>query len=217
MLRLETTIEKVKYFETEPLLETSFPIQPGSFISSMHGYSLYSALKLQIPWFGDCPITSISSIAGIKNGKGQIETQEFSRLYIRTPLSKASSLYCLAGKTLSIGQGEISLKIPTIAPLKSKSTLKARIVLIHLSPREPDPSPDRFLAVATRQLKEREIRGKVSILLCKGALDRKVLIVKGKKNPGFGVQVTGLSDEDSLKLKTSGLGGKNKMGAGFFV
>lgn len=216
MLIVRTKTEN-RESQIEPLLEASFPLQPGSQISSMHGYSLYSAIKRKIPWFGDCKNTSISSIAGIKNGKGQIETQEFSRLYIRTPLSKASSLYSLAGQTLSIGQGEISLKIPTIAPLTPKSTLKARIVLIHLSPREADPPPDKFLAAATRQLKEREIQGKVSILLQKGALDRKALIVKGKRNPGYGVQVTGLSDEDSLKLKTLGLGGRQKMGAGFFV
>ena len=215
MLDLETN-KKAKYFETEPLLEANFPVQPGSLISSMHGYSLYSALKLQMSWLKDCQLTSISSISGIKNGKRQIETQEFSRLCIRTPLSKASSLYGLAGKTLSIGQGKISLKIPSIAPLTPKSTLKARIVLIHLFPREPNPSPDPFLAAATLQLQEREIKGKVSILLRQGALDRKILIVKGYKNPGFGVQVTGLSEEDSLKLKTLGLGGRRKMGAGFF-
>jgi CRISPR-associated protein Cas6 len=202
---------------TEPLLEASFPIQTGSVISSVHGYSLYSALKKRIPWFGDCLMTSMSSIAGIKNGKGQIETQEFSRLYIRTPLSKASSLYNLAGQSLSIGQGEILLKIPTIAPLTSKSTLKARIVVIHLFPRERNPSPDKFLAVAIRQLQEREIKGKVSILLRQGALDRKVLIVKGQKNPGYGIQISGLSEEDSLKLKILGLGGRRKMGAGFFA
>lgn len=215
MLELETS--KVKYFETEPVLEANFPIQPGSLISSMHGYNLYSALKIQIPWFGDCQMTSISSIAGIKNGKKQIETQEFSRLLIRTPISKASSLYSLAGKTLSIGQGQISLKIPTIAPLTAKSTLKARIVLIHLSLREPTPSPDKFLAVATRQLQEKGIKGKISILLRQGALDRKALIVKGIKNIGYGVQVTGLREEDSLRLKTWGLGGRRRIGAGFFA
>lgn len=212
MLRIET-----KYSETEPVLEANFPVQSGSLISSMHGYSLYSALKRQMSWLRDCPFTSIATIAGIKNQKGQIETQEFSRLSIRTPLSKASNLYSLAGKTLSIGQGKISLKIPTIAPLTPKSTLKARIVLIHLSPRELNPSPDRFLAAATRQLQERKIKGKASILLHQGVLDRKVLVVKGYRNPGYGMQVTGLSKEDSLKLKTLGLGGRQKMGAGFFV
>jgi CRISPR-associated protein Cas6 len=34
---------------------------------------------------------------------------------------------------------------------------------------------------------------------------------------GFGVEVTGLSDEDSIKLQICGLGGKRKMGCGIFV
>lgn len=201
----------------EPVLEISFPIVEGAKISSLHGYSLHSVLKRQMPWIAKCPFTSISSIAGIRDKQGLIETQDFSRLQIRTILSKASAFYSLAGQTLSIGQGQISLKIPTIAPLQPRSTLKARIVIIHLSPREKVPSPDRFLAVATRQLVEYGIRGKISLLLRHGALDNKVLIVKGKRIPGYGVQVTELSEEDAIKLMSVGLGGKRKMGAGFFV
>lgn len=200
----------------EPLLEANFPVAPRSLISSMHGYPLYSALKNKIPWIGECATASMSTIAGIKNGKGFIETQEFSKFKIRTPLSKANSLYALAGQSLSVGQGEIALGIPTIAPIAPKSTLKARIVVIHLFPREVIPAPDRFLAAATRQLKEKEIKGKISIVLQKGALDNKVMIIKDRKIPGYGVQVKGLSEEDSLKLQTFGLGGKRKMGAGFF-
>ena len=59
MLLIGTKTNHQKHL-TEPLLEASFPIQPGLVISSMHGYSLYSALKGQIPWFGDCPMTSMS-------------------------------------------------------------------------------------------------------------------------------------------------------------
>lgn len=202
----------------EPLLEVSYPVEEKAKISSLHGYCLHSAIKQKMPWIKDCPFTSISSIAGIRDGKGLIETQDFSRLQIRTPLSKASAFYALAGQTLSIGQGQIALKVPTIAPLQPKSTLKARIVIIHLSPREKIPSPERFLAVATRQLAESEIRGEVSLLLRRGELDNKVLIVKNNcKIPGYGVQVTGLSEEDAIKLMTFGLGGRRKMGAGFFT
>lgn len=201
----------------EPLLEVSFPIVRGAKISSLHGYSLHSALKQKMPWIEKCPFTSISSIAGIPDGQGLIETQDFSRLQIRTLLSKATAFYGLAGQMLSIGQGQISLKIPTIAPLQPKSTLKARIVVIHLSPREKIPSPDRFLAVATRQLVEHGIRGKISLLLRRGALDNKAIIVKGKHIPGYGVQVAELSEEDAIKLMSFGLGGRRKMGAGFFV
>jgi CRISPR-associated endonuclease/helicase Cas3 len=214
---LKTAINAIADQTTEPLLEVDFPVTPGSKISSLHNYSLYCALKGKLPWIKDCPCTAISTIAGIRNGKGQIETAEFSRLQIRTPLSKASQFYALAGQSLSIGQAEIALKVPTITLLRPKSTLKARIVVIHLKPREEFPSPDRFLAVATRQLNERGIQGRVSLLLRRGALDNKILLVKQQKIPGYGVQVSGLSESDSLKLQEVGLGGKRKMGAGYFL
>lgn len=200
----------------EPLLEVSFPVMPGSKISSLHSYPLYSAIKTKMSWVRDCPFTSICSIAGVKDEKGSIETQDFSRLQIRTPLSKASSFYGLAGKRLSIGQGEIVLQIPTIAPLQPKSTLKARVVIIHLKPRQNRPSPESFLAVAKRHLTELGIKGKISLLSCRGVVDNKVIIVKGSHIPGYGVQVSDLSPEDSIKLMTCGLGGKRKMGAGYF-
>jgi len=34
---------------------------------------------------------------------------------------------------------------------------------------------------------------------------------------GYAVRVSGLSDEDSLKLQERGLGGKRRMGCGVFV
>ncbi len=127
MLGIATSLEKDR--SMQPLLEVAFPVMPGSKISSLHGYSLYSALKKKLPWIGECPLTSISSITGIGDGKGLIEMQEFSRLLIRTPLSKASLFYGLAGQTLTVGQGQISLKVPTISPLKPKAVLKSRIVI----------------------------------------------------------------------------------------
>jgi len=214
MLGIATCQEKDK--SIQPLLEVAFPVMLGAKISSLHGYSLYSALKKRLSWIGECPLTSISSITGIGDGKGLIETQEFSRLLIRTPLAKASLFYGLAGQTLTVGQGQISLKVPTIAPLMPKSTLKARIVIFHLHDGRDEVPPDRFLVVATRKLAEYGINGRISLLLRNGALDRKILLVNAQKIPGDGVQVTGLSESDSLKLQEVGLGGKKKMGAGFF-
>jgi CRISPR-associated endonuclease/helicase Cas3 len=196
--------------------EVAFPLMPGTKISSMHGYSVYAALKAIFPWMGECPLTSISSISGIRDGKGFIETAEFSRLLIRTPSSRAALLYSLAGRRLSIGQGQIALKVPTIAPLSASSELQARLVVIHLKPEDDEVPPDRFLAVATRQLSDRGIKGRISLLLKNGMLDRKVLRIKNRNIPGYGVKVSALSPADSLKLQVAGLGGKRKMGCGFF-
>ncbi len=213
---LEIATKQKERKNLQPLLEVAFPVVSRAKISSLHGYSLYSALKKKLPWIGECPLTSICSITGIRDGKGLIETQEFSRLLIRTPLSKASLFYGLAGQTLTVGQNQISLKVPAIAPLSPKPTLQARLVIIHLKDEPEEVPPDRFLTVATRKLAERGINGRISLLLRNGALDRKILLLKGERLPGYGVKVTGLSDEDSIKLQEMGIGGKRKMGAGFF-
>lgn len=213
---LETATATPAQQTDQLLLEVVFPVMPGSIVPSLHGYSLYGALKNKLSWIGTCPDTAISSISGYKNGDGTLETQGFSQLRIRTPLSKASGFYALAGQTLSLGQGQITLKVPTITPLVPKSKLQARLVVIHLKEEGEEVPPDRFLAVATRQLADRAIKGRVSLLLRDGALDRKVLRVKGKQLPGYGLEVSGLSETDSLKLQAIGLGGKRKMGAGFF-
>ncbi len=194
----------------EPVMEVTFPVISGMLLSSLHGYPLYSAVKKKLPWIGNCSLISISSIEGRRNGKGLIETQEFSRLRIRAPLSQASQFYSLAGQTLSVGQGQISLKVPTIAPLSPKSTLQARIVIIHLSEERELVPKEEFMTAATRQLVKNGISGQIKVLA------RKVLSIKNKKIPGYRVEVSGLSDDDSLKLQTLGLGGKKKMGAGYF-
>ncbi|MEM9541486.1 MAG: type I-MYXAN CRISPR-associated protein Cas6/Cmx6 [Cyanobacteria bacterium P01_E01_bin.42] len=216
MFRLSTDTNEIDQ-AIAPIAEAVFPVVPGAKISSMHGYSLYSALKGVFPWLEDCPLTAIATIAGIPDENRGIEIVEWSRLRIRVPLAKASALYGLAGKKLQIGQGRIALKTPEILPLRLKPKLRARIVTIKLKPRSNSPSPDRFLAVATRQLEERGIRGRPSIIVKNGELDSKALIIKGHKIPGYGMEVRNLTEEDSLKLQTLGLGGRRKMGAGFFL
>ena len=41
--------------------------------------------------------------------------------------------------------------------------------------------------------------------------------VKGQVIVGFAVQVKGLSAADSLKLQADGLGGRRRLGCGFFL
>jgi CRISPR-associated protein Cas6 len=211
---------------TEPLLQASFPVSPGRTIASNHGYALYSALKRYQPWIEKCPHTLINTISGLLNRQGGIETQEFSRLLIRTPISKASCLYALAGQDLTIGQGKISLGVPTIAPLNPKPFLRARIVIIHLKGSEQDSyrrevPPDRFLIAATERLKTMGCSsGKLSLSVEKGKLARRVLVIcKDRKAtiPGYGVEISGLTNEDSLLLQQVGFGSKNKMGGGFLL
>jgi CRISPR-associated protein Cas6 len=45
---------------------------------------------------------------------------------------------------------------------------------------------------------------------------RRILTVKDKKIVGFSLVAHGLSDEDSIKLQSHGIGGRRSMGCGIF-
>lgn len=201
----------------DPLVQVEFPLVVGDRISSLHSYSLLSSLKLSEPWIGKSPTVLINSIAGILLHNKQIETHCNSQLQLRVPISRASRLYALAGRRLSIGQGSIALQPPTIRPLISKKNLRSRIVTIKLrDDEESNLPPDLFLAAANRQLQGIDVRGELSLLLRRGEPIRRVIKIKGKFITGYAVEVKGLSEEDSLKLQQFGLGGRKTMGGGWF-
>ncbi len=90
--------------------------------------------------------------------------------------------------------------------------MRSRIVTIK-GFQEPEP----FLEAAKRQLEPLGISGTIAIPLnTEGELDRKAIKIKQYSVVGFGLEVSGLSDEDSIKLQTHGLGGKRRMGCGVF-
>jgi CRISPR-associated protein Cas6 len=74
------------------------------------------------------------------------------------------------------------------------------------------------LEAVQRQLAALEIDGQVEIPIdAMGKPDRKTIKIKRFTVVGFGLEISGLSDADSLKLQAVGLGGKHKMGAGIFI
>lgn len=161
--------------EADPLVQGDFPLVIGDTLSSLHAYSLYSALKSLEPWLETNPTVLINSIAGTRLHNKQIETHCNSRLQLRVPISFASRLYALAGKRLSIGQGSICLQAPTITPLRPKRNLYSRIVTISLRDfKSAELPPQLFLATAQRQLKNLGVRGELSIVLKQGEPIRRV-------------------------------------------
>jgi CRISPR-associated protein Cas6 len=78
--------------------------------------------------------------------------------------------------------------------------------------------PESFLEAAQRQLEQLGIEGNLRILTkADGTPKRKTLKIKRFTVVGFGLEVTRLSDEDSLMLQRNGIGGRSKMGCGVFV
>jgi CRISPR-associated protein Cas6 len=195
-------------------VEMGFPIVSGELLPADHGYGLYSAISHISGEIHDRDNISIQTISGRSDEQGKILLHSHSQLRIRIPYEPEiiSLILPLAGQRLTIGIHQIQLGIPAMSPLQPVSTLRSRIVTIKKF-QEPEP----FLEAIQRQLDAMEISAILKIPLNrKGEIDRKAIKIKQYTVVGFGVEISNLSDEDSLKLQITGLGGKHKMGCGIF-
>lgn len=199
----------------QPYVELSFGVV-GKTLPADHGYGLYSAISKLCPILHEREGISIQTITGIPDRRGKIYlTEERSCLRIRLPYSPEliSQSLTLAGKQLTVGNHHISLGIPQFFALQSAKTLKARIVVI-----KGFQESELFLEAVKYKLKLLGIQSTVSIPFNEeGECDRKTIKVKSFTVVGFGVVVTDLSAEDSIKLQIAGVGGKHRMGCGIFV
>lgn len=204
-----------------PMIQLSFPVL-GSALPADHGYPLYAGVARQIPALHGQEIpVFIGPIQGQYAGNGLInlETRR-SWLRLRLPVENIPQLLPLAGKRLEVDGHPIRLGVPQVRSLIPAASLIARLVLIKTKDRATDP--DSFLAAARRQLADLDIQGEAAIpLVCQGPHAgqprRRILRLKDKRVVGYSLQVTALTAEESLRLQEHGLGGRKKMGCGFFV
>ncbi|MDS3860592.1 type I-MYXAN CRISPR-associated protein Cas6/Cmx6 [Thermosynechococcaceae cyanobacterium BACA0444] len=185
----------------------------GQTLPADHGYGLYSAIAHLAPQVHEQDGLSILTIAGIPDRQGKIFLTERSHLRIRLPYESLPMVYHLAGKQLSIGSHSIRLGIPQIFMLRSADRLRARIVTI-----KNHQEPESFLEAARFQLDALGIVGKALVPLdAEGKPGRKTIKIKTYSVVGFGLEVSGLNADDSIKLQILGLGGKHRMGCGVFT
>jgi len=200
------------------ILELQFPVL-GPSIAADHGYALYGALAHHVAALHtDENGLAIAPINGQYSGNNQFALDvRRSRLRFRLPDDRIASLLPLAGKALDVGGHRIRLGVPMVQALTPAPALIARLVTI-----KGFTEPGTFLQAAQRQLDALEIKGEAGIPLIAsgthaGEPRRRVLRIKDKKVVGFALQVTELTADESLRLQDHGIGGRRKMGCGFFV
>jgi CRISPR-associated endonuclease/helicase Cas3 len=199
---------------TEPFVDLICPVRGHNFPAD-HNYGLPSACFGIVPEVRQHPEIGILSIPGIPDRRGKILLTSQSCLRIRLPVSKIPLVYGLAGKKLTVGGHEIHIGIPSIAVLQPFPTLRARIVTIK---GKEYMKPSGFLAAAQGQLDDLGIKGQASIPLNRdGEPSRKTIKIKRFTIVGFTTEVSGLNEEDSLKLQYYGIGGRRHLGAGIFL
>ncbi|MDZ8238654.1 MAG: type I-MYXAN CRISPR-associated protein Cas6/Cmx6 [Nostoc sp. ChiQUE01a] len=185
----------------------------GQILAVDHGYKLFSGICDFQSKLHDLETVSIQRITGNPDRFGKLHLNQNSRLRIRLPVDKIPLFYLLAGKSLRIGENTIRLSIPQIELLQPTEKLRSRIVFI-----KGRQEPKSFLKAAQRQIEQLGIKGTVNIPTnLNGTPKHRTIKVKKSTLIGFGLEVSELSDEDSLILQAYSIGGKQKMGCGFFV
>ncbi|HUY93628.1 MAG TPA: type I-MYXAN CRISPR-associated protein Cas6/Cmx6 [Pirellulales bacterium] len=200
------------------MIELQFPVL-GQSLPTDHGYLLYSALSGLIPpLHSDGESVAVGPISGQWTGNGVLAlASPRSRLRLRLPAEQIASVLPLAGKALDIGGHRVRLGVPTVQTLVPAPALAAKMVTI-----KGFMEPETFLAAAQRQLDELGIHGKLGIPVLQdasraGEPRRKVMRIREKKVVGFALHATELTAEESIILQERGLGGRRKMGCGFFA
>jgi CRISPR-associated protein Cas6 len=198
-------------------VEVQFPVR-GEKLPTDHAYLLYAALSRAVPVFHDREAgVRFAPINGERGGKGEIRLFERSVLRMRMPVGQIPAVVRLAGRKLEIGPHRVRLLIPRVFPLRPAPALGAKLVTFKHS-----LTPEAFLTTARQKLNEAGIRGTPSIPLVESGdfreqPRRRVVRIKGRRIVGFALRVGDLTAEESLRLQEQGLGGRSRIGCGFFV
>lgn len=198
-----------------PMIDLSFPLL-GPALPVDHGYELYAALSRILPALHDGLACRVAPVRGAFVGE-VLQLDGRSRLRLRLAPEAIAYVMPLAGKSLEVGSHRLRIGVPQVWALVPAPALAARLVTI-----KGFQEPAEFLAAVRRKLDAAGIAGAAGIPLAhagkhEGRPRRRVLRVSGKRVVGFALQVTQLTAEESILLQEQGLGGRGKMGCGFFL
>jgi hypothetical protein len=219
-----------------------FPVL-GETLPTDHAYPLYAALARVVPAFHDAEGgLRFATLRGVLEAPGRFRLSDRSRLRIRVPEDRVRLVLPLAGRRLDVAGHPLRVGVPSVTTLTPAATLAARVVTFKHSPpgtgrrtrpKQPAESaraeaakhtgdPARFLATARAKLAELGVEGEPTVPLVMtgpraGQLQRRVIRVKGNALVGYALKVSGLSAEHSIKLQELGLGGRTRIGCGFFL
>jgi len=177
----------------------------GQTLKVDHGYALFAAISRFLPEFHGAADVGLRLMRGRYMGNGQLNISPASSLVFRLPVSKVAEYINLAGKILDLDGHQLRVGVPN-----SQALVPATALYSHLVTTKNGNDQKRF---------EEEMKRQMGILDCKGRLSvgkRKTFKMHGKQVVGYSVLVSELTAEESITLQEQGLGGRRKMGCGFF-
>lgn len=199
------------------MVDLLFPAR-GDPIPTDHAYRLYAALTalLGVPHI---PQTGVrfAPLTGDPDGNGRLRLGNGSVLRLRVPVDAIAAVLPLTGRTVYVGPTAVRFGPPTVVRLAPAPTVRARVVTFKNA-----VDPIGFLAAARLKLASVGVGGEPGLPVAEdgpraGEPLRRVVRVKGRAVVGYALVVAGLSAVDSLRLQEEGLGGRTRIGCGFFL
>ena len=190
--------------QDDPKVDLCFSIR-GKTVPVDHGFDLYSCISRILPLFHEAQGVGLKLIRGRYVGDGLLSLQPNSWLVFRLRSSSLSPYINMAGNTLDLRGHLIQIGVP-----KTRALNPSPVLYSHLVTTRNGQDKERFLMEINRQLSDMGVKPEVDLG------DRKTFTTHDKKVVGYSMQLLGLPDEDSIKVQEQGLGGRRKMGCGFF-
>lgn len=188
----------------EPKVDLAFHVM-GRRVPVDHGYALYAAVSRLLPGFHEEQNAALGLIRGRYIGEGLLDISPNTEIVIRLPASRIASALPLAGKALDIIGHSLRIGVPTTRALVPATALYA-----HLVTTRNGNDQARFEEEIHRQADSHGVKGRLSVG------ERRTFSVHGKQVVGYSVLASELTAEESIALQEQGLGGRRKMGCGFF-
>lgn len=189
---------------SEPKVDLCFRVI-GKRIPVDHGYALYAAISHILPHFHDDDTAGLKLVRGRYVGDGLLDISPHSELVLRLPADRLAHYIPLAGKRLVIDDTSLLVGVPNTRALIPSPTLHS-----HLVTTKNGSDQARFEAEISRQMEALNALGRFTVG------ERRTFKVHGKQVVGYSLLVSELSAEESITLQESGLGGRRRMGCGFF-
>ncbi|MCE9671833.1 type I-MYXAN CRISPR-associated protein Cas6/Cmx6 [Myxococcus stipitatus] len=186
------------------VIDLVFPAR-GGMVPLDHGYALFSALSHRLPGLHERRDVGLFNLRGTR-AEGRSLWVGHGSMRVRCPIEAVPLFLPLTNAALVISEGVVTLGAPKVFSLEAPASLSARVVTFKHA--IDDAS---FRSAVHKFLGEMSCEGRMSV----GR--RRVVTIAGKKVIGYGLTLSGLSRESSLRLQAQGLGGRRHMGCGVFL
>jgi CRISPR-associated protein Cas6 len=190
--------------ESQAKVDLSFRVA-GQTLPVDHGFALYGALSNLLPILHEDQEVGVKLIRGRYVGNGMLDISPFSELVFRLPLVRAPQYIRLAGRSLDVLGNALRVGISRTNALIPSVALFAQLVTT-----KNGNDQSRFETEIRNQMEKLEVRGRPTIG------KRRTFQVHGKQVVAYSLLMSELTAAESVALQEHGLGGRQKMGCGFF-